>query len=64
MKPGTPLYCRLDSYGGQVSNGNGVATIMTFTEVKKPSYTFCVTDITNDSLQYDSDENLETCDSN
>jgi hypothetical protein len=42
---------------------NGVAVFVTTTQVKKPSFTFCVDDVT-DTLTYDSNDNVEDCDTN
>jgi hypothetical protein len=44
------------------TDSNGQAVLTTSTQVKKPSYTFCVDDATG-SLPYDSADNVETCDS-
>jgi len=52
------------SYGeskSSVTNGSGVATLVTSGCVKKPSYTFCVDNLV-DSLPYNSSDNVETCD--
>jgi hypothetical protein len=45
------------------TDGNGVAIFVTTTQVKKPSFTFCV-DAVTDTLTYDSNDNVETCDTN
>ena len=45
------------------TNGSGVAVFVTTTQVKKPSFTFCVDTVT-DTLTYDSNDNVETCDTN
>jgi hypothetical protein len=46
------------------TNGNGQAVFTTSTQVKNPSYQFCVDDVTHGTLPYDSGDNVETCDSN
>ena len=43
------------------TNNNGVAVITTSTQAKKPSYTFCMIDVTHSSLTYDSNDDVETC---
>jgi len=45
----------------ETTNGNGVAVITTTTDVKKPSYTFCVDSVTHATLTYDPNDNVETC---
>ncbi|MHC4155175.1 MAG: LamG-like jellyroll fold domain-containing protein, partial [Planctomycetota bacterium] len=45
------------------TNGSGVAVFVTTTQVKKPSFMFCVDDVT-DTLTYDSNDNVEDCDTN
>ena len=55
------------NYSGQLTemtDGNGVAVIISSTQVKKPSYTFCVDSVTHESLTYNSNDNIETCKSN
>jgi hypothetical protein len=49
-----------------MTDGNGVAVIMTSAQVKKPSYTFCVDNVTYEyeSLVYQPNDNVETCRSN
>jgi len=44
------------------TDGTGAAVITTTTQVKRPSYTFCVDNVT-DTLTYNSADNVETCDS-
>jgi hypothetical protein len=46
----------------ETTNGSGVAVLTTTTQAKKPSYTFCVDNLTG-SLSYSSGDNVETCDS-
>ncbi|UCD27411.1 MAG: phosphodiester glycosidase family protein [Planctomycetota bacterium] len=45
----------------ETTNINGVAVLTTTAAVKKPSFTFCVDNITHASLTYNSDDNVETC---
>ena len=45
------------------TNSHGIAVFTTTTEVKKPTYTFCVDDIVHGVLQYSAADNIETCDS-
>ncbi|MHC4499807.1 MAG: hypothetical protein ACYS21_11920, partial [Planctomycetota bacterium] len=45
------------------TNGNGIAVLTTTTQIKKPSYTFCVDSVTHTALTYSSGDNVETCDS-
>jgi hypothetical protein len=45
----------------ETTNGSGVAVITTTTQVKKPSYAFCVDDVTHATLTYDPNDNIETC---
>jgi hypothetical protein len=40
----------------------GVAVFTTTTQIKKPSYTFCVDGISHATLTYDSNDDVETCD--
>ncbi|MHC4616574.1 MAG: fibronectin type III domain-containing protein, partial [Planctomycetota bacterium] len=47
----------------ETTDGNGVAVFVTSTEAKKPAYTFCVDAVAHASLTYDSNANVETCDS-
>lgn len=42
---------------------NGQAVFTTSTQTKKPSFTFCVDDVTHATLPYDQTDNVETCDS-
>jgi len=46
-----------------VTGSDGVAVIETTAAVKNPSFTFCVTNVTHATLTYDSNDNVETCDS-
>jgi hypothetical protein len=46
------------------TDANGEAVFTTAGCIKKPSYTFCVDDVTHGTLPYDSADNVETCDSN
>jgi len=47
-----------------VTNSSGVAVIDTANTAWKPSsFTFCVTNVTHATLTYDSNDNVETCDS-
>ena len=43
------------------TNAAGVAVINTSTSTKKPSYTFCVDNVTYGTLTYESSDNIETC---
>jgi hypothetical protein len=45
------------------TDNSGVAVITTSNQTKKPTYTFCVDDVSN-GLEYKSAENIETCKSN
>ncbi len=45
------------------SNSNGVATLTTTAQTKKPSYTITVTDVSHATLPYNSSLNIETSDS-
>ncbi|UCG48429.1 MAG: hypothetical protein JSU94_01385, partial [Phycisphaerales bacterium] len=45
------------------TNENGQAVFVTAGCVKKPTYMFCVDDVTHGTLVYDSGDNVETCDS-
>lgn len=47
----------------EMTNSSGVAVIVTSTQVKKPSYTFCVDSVTHLTLAYSSGDNVESCDS-
>jgi hypothetical protein len=47
-----------------VTDGNGVAVMTTSAQVKKPSYTFCVGEVTYGNLLYVPGDNIETCKSN
>ena len=47
-----------------MTDASGVTVMTTLAQVKKPSYTFCVDDVTHESLIYNSDDNIETCKSN
>ncbi|NIS80348.1 MAG: hypothetical protein GTO14_09115, partial [Anaerolineales bacterium] len=47
----------------ETTNGSGVAVITTTTQVKKPSYPFCVDSVTHATLTYAPGDNVETCDS-
>jgi hypothetical protein len=47
-----------------MTDASGVAVIPTSAQVKKPSYTFCVDDVTHENLAYESNDNIETCRSN
>lgn len=48
----------------EITDSNGVAVITTSTQVKKPLYTFCVDNVTHESLTYNPNDNIETCKSN
>lgn len=45
------------------TNGSGVVDLITTAQVKKPTFGFCVDDVTG-SLPYASGDNVETCDNN
>jgi len=45
------------------TDGTGAAVITTTTQVKRPSYTFCVDNVIHATLTYNSADNAETCDS-
>jgi hypothetical protein len=45
----------------ETTDGSGVAVITTTTQVKKPSYQFCVDSVTHATLTYDPNDNVETC---
>jgi hypothetical protein len=47
----------------ETTNGSGMAVITTTTQIKKPSYNFCVDSVTHTTLTYSSGDNAETCDS-
>jgi hypothetical protein len=47
-----------------VTDSSGAVVITTSTQAKKPSYTFCVDDVTHESLMYSPGDNIETCGSN
>jgi hypothetical protein len=50
--------------GTGVTDANGVAVIYTTTvKIKIPSFTFCVDDVVKESLIYELDDNVETCES-
>ncbi len=51
-----------ESFYNVVTNENGIAVFTTTTQVKKPSFTFCVNDVTG-SLTYNPAENVVTCSS-
>ena len=53
-----------ESFTNVTTNGSGVAVFDTTTQVKKPSFTFCVDDVTHATLTYDDNDNVETCDTN
>ena len=54
-----------DESQSAVTNGSGVAVIDTVgTDKGNVSYTFCVDNAIGGGLSYDSDDNVETCDSN
>ena len=44
-----------------VTNGSGVATLTTLSQIRKPSYTFCV-DVLTGAWPYIAGDNGETCD--
>ena len=46
----------------KTTNSTGVAVLTTTTQIKKPSYTFCVDSITHATLTYSSVDSVETCD--
>ena len=46
-----------------VTDSNGVAVIISLGQITNPSFTFCVDDISDASLNYDSEENVVTCES-
>lgn len=46
------------------TNENGVAVFQTSAQVRVPSFTFCVDDVTHSTLVYDPNDNVETCDTN
>ena len=46
-----------------VTDANGVAVLTTTASVRNPSFTFCVTNVTHATLTYNSNDNVETCDS-
>jgi len=48
----------------ETTDGFGVAVLMTTTQVKKPSFTFCVDTVAHAALTYNAGDNIETCDSN
>ena len=48
----------------EMTNGSGVAVLTTTTQAKKASYAFCVDDVSHVALAYDSNDNVESCDSN
>ena len=45
-----------------MTDANGVAEIYTIGEAKNPSYTFCTDDVIRETLDYDPNANIETCD--
>ncbi|MHC4132081.1 MAG: hypothetical protein ACYSSP_08290 [Planctomycetota bacterium] len=47
----------------ETTNGSGQAVLTTTTQIKKPSYQFCVDDVVG-TLPYDDTQNVETCDTN
>jgi hypothetical protein len=53
-----------ETFYDQTTNGSGVAVFVTTTQVKKPSFTFCVDDVTYATLTYDPNDNVLTCNSN
>ena len=46
-----------------VTNDSGVAVIITSFGYKKPSYMFCVSNVSHVTLDYDQSANVEECDS-
>jgi hypothetical protein len=48
----------------ETTDASGVAVLLTTTDVKKPSFTFCVDAVTHATLTYNAGDNVETCDSN
>jgi PKD repeat protein len=53
-----------ESFVDVTTDANGQAVFTSTGCVKKPSYSFCVDDITHSSLTYSSGGNVETCDNN
>ncbi|MHC4739887.1 MAG: hypothetical protein ACYS9Y_13355, partial [Planctomycetota bacterium] len=53
-----------ETFYDQTTNTSGVAVFVTTTQVKKPSFTFCVDDVTDATLTYDPNDNVESCDTN
>lgn len=47
-----------------VTDNNGVAVIRTSEQIKKPLYEFCVNSVDKESLEYNSEDDIETCKSN
>ena len=45
----------------ETTNGEGVAVITTTTQFKRPTYQFCVDDVTGGTLPYDETDNVVTC---
>jgi hypothetical protein len=45
----------------ETTNTDGIAIITTVEDAKKPSYEFCVDDVSHSSLTYDLSGNVETC---
>ena len=47
-----------------VTDGNGIAVIRTAAQAKKPIYDFCVTNVVKEFIEYLSENNIESCESN
>jgi hypothetical protein len=66
--PGVQIYGEFtgdyEETGFGSTDTSGVAVITTQTQTKKPSYSFCVTGLTDGTLSYAPGDNLETCDKN
>ncbi|MFO8006737.1 MAG: subtilisin, partial [Candidatus Brocadiia bacterium] len=50
--------------GSDATDANGLAVIESGNARNVTSVTFCVDDVTHATLTYDSNDNVETCDSN